>query len=1623
MHADGKVPLDSRSGSHVQTECEMKSALKRTKDTVNAPVRAMRCLRAAATLAAALSFVFLASVLPAEATPKITLMTPQNGPVGTTVVIVGSGFGTSQGASTVTFNGTPVTWVTWSATALYVQVPAGASSGNVVVKVSGVASNAKSFTVEPSPVITSLSPTSGPVGATITISGSNFTAGGTTTPQVFFEPVLYASPISSTDTSITVAVPTGTVTGDLLVVVDDSATSNGLLFTVTSSDPSISALSPSGGTVGTSVTVTGSNFGSSQGASTVAFNGTTGPPTSWSATSIKVPVPTGATTGDVVVTVGGVQSNQYAFEVGTAAPNITSVSPTSGAVGTSVTIKGTGFGSSQGTSTVSFNGVSGVPSSWSATQIKVPVPAGATSGSVVVTSGIENSNSVSFTVPGTGPSITNLSPSSGPVGTSVTITGTNFGVTQETGTVTFGGTAATATGWSPTSIVATVPSGATSGSVVVTVGGNASNGFSFTVAPSITTLSPTSGAVGATVTITGTTFGSSQGTSTVTFNGTTATPTSWGASSITVAVPTGAATGNVVVTVGGVSSNGLQFTVAAVPTISSLSPSSASAGALVQAIGQNLSAVGQQTTVNIGNLQITNVHVSSDSTSAYFVVPQGSASGGLVVNVGGQASNSLPFTLLTPPQIYALSPLEIAPNAVLTIVGTYFGANGASGNSLLIDGQSTTFLGWSSTQITVQAPSASGAHTVAIVTGGNQSASLQFTVLSYGSISGTVTSGGSAVSGATVQGVAGQSATTDSGGNFSFSSVPAGTYSVGATAAGYVPSIVGQIVVSAGSNTSVQIQLALPNPTQISIVPNGVTVNVGGGQSLSLVDQNGMPVTGATWSVDNSTIGFIDTTDNSIAGVTAGTTTVRAAWQGYQASIPVNVTTSADVLWSSQTNEQQGPALPLTKTGTGPDFVYTDGSNLYGVSYDSGVLWQQSLQGLPTFFLYEMAADENGDFVIPGYDPTSYALTITKFFGTNGLPEWTHVFDLSVVGYLFAVDSQGNVFVGVQALSQSGLQKLSSSNGQASVLQPFSNDAYGQAPFVNQPTVLSDGSAQVQYEEQLSTSVAAVAVHLATFLPSGTATDVVLDSTVLTLCVSGVSAISALNLPDGNGGTVNIWEEETITAVFTPSCGSELTSGTIFLKDSTTGTTYQSRNALYGVDFSPSFVLGSTGLLYFLASQMSCGALGSCGPTIIAMNLTTGTEAWRVPLADQNYPNWSGTPYSTLVAATSDGGVVITGSAGVARIDINGNVTPDSDLSPYLPTSGILSYLGGPDGTLWASSTTSAAVVSDAVDGDTTDGDTVSDYPTPSGKANAFRAELNAHFKDASANLCGGFDGKPGPGKHAPAILVVPVNRSNQVLLKIKGAWQNYTLKSDTSTVTFTPPAPTGNNTTFTINGGSTATLARIKVYDPNGNRQATLRVAVKAQQSKTLDLYPVTDPNNNLVGNAPSSADVSTELQSILGTYANISFTVNPMQTISVHYDLNNDGMLQVGTGPQSESQVINNYIAANNGAPGDIWVSYVKDTNPHSREGFTVVNPTSNCGNAEYIRNNADLSLNGQPWVTAHETGHALCLVHNTKDTNDLMTPYHIAGTGPCRLHEAEWHVLNPTVGEDQPPSAADQ
>src|SRR5207245_2286061 len=162
------------------------------------------------------------------------------------------------------------------------------------------------------------------------------------------------------------------------------------------------------------------------------------------------------------------------------------------------------------TDPVKCNGTTTAPTSWSATSIVMPVPAGATTGSVVITVGGVASNAVSFTVTVPAPSVTSLNPASGLVGAAVTIAGANLGATEGNSRVTFKDTVATATSTGATIIVAPVAAGETTGSGVITVGGVASNGVSFTVtadttAPVVTVTAPANNAtVSGAITLTAT---------------------------------------------------------------------------------------------------------------------------------------------------------------------------------------------------------------------------------------------------------------------------------------------------------------------------------------------------------------------------------------------------------------------------------------------------------------------------------------------------------------------------------------------------------------------------------------------------------------------------------------------------------------------------------------------------------------------------------------------------------------------------------------------------------------------------------------------------------------------------------------------------------------------------------------------------------------------------------------------------------------------------------------------------------------------------------------------------------------------------------------------------------------
>jgi hypothetical protein len=261
------------------------------------------------------NFVLSATCAPAPPAAVITSLTPNSGPIGSGVAILGNNF---TGATRVTFNGTTATFSVIDAQNMVATVPAGATSGNVIVYVGGgIPSNAVPFTVTtPVPTLSRLAPPSGPTGTTVTISGT----GLGTASSITFNGVAATTFNILSASALTAVVPATATTGNVVVTTAGGA-SNGLVFTVTPPAPAIASLSPATGPAGTVVTITGTNLTGTTGLTLngVAVTGFT----VVNATTITFTVPAGATTGSVVVTTAGGSSagTTFTVTVGTATTN------------------------------------------------------------------------------------------------------------------------------------------------------------------------------------------------------------------------------------------------------------------------------------------------------------------------------------------------------------------------------------------------------------------------------------------------------------------------------------------------------------------------------------------------------------------------------------------------------------------------------------------------------------------------------------------------------------------------------------------------------------------------------------------------------------------------------------------------------------------------------------------------------------------------------------------------------------------------------------------------------------------------------------------------------------------------------------------------------------------------------------------------------------------------------------------------------------------------------------------------------------------------------------------------------------------------------------------------------
>ena len=706
----------------------------------------------------------LTSLVPASVT---------QGTSTTGIQVNGSGF---ANGCTAQWNGTPLSTILINASQLSVQIPTSltalpGSASITVVNPGAPASNALTFTVTAqSANARSLSPSSATAGGpafTLTVNG------GGLQNSIYSGAVVQwnGTPLVTTfvsSTQLTAQVPASLIatpgTANVTIVNPSANPSLPAVFTILpASPPTLTSLSPTSATVGSSgitLTISGSNFTSG---ATVLWNGSSLATTFVSSGQLTAQVTAnllsvaGAATISVYE-VGPAASNTLTFTVSPlSAPTLAAISPTfvtAGSPGFTLTVTGTAFVAS---TAIQWNGSPIATTFVSSTQLTAQIPAslvatGGTAAVRVANSSASVSNSLTFTIATPPPAISSLSPGSAASGSPafpLTVNGSGF---VSSATVQWNGSPLATTFVGATQLTAQVPAtaiaAAGSASVkVVNPGGAPSNAVTFTITapatPTISNLAPstaTAGGLAFTLTVTGSNFIAN---SIVFWNGASLPTTFISSTQLTAQVAASriAAPGGVSVLVSngtGANNAAATFTVlaAGAPTLASLSPADIAAGSPAFSLTVNGSGFVSGAAVQWNGSPLTTAFVSATQLTAQVPASDVAAAGSATVtvfNTGSVASNVLTFTVSPgAPTLGSLSPSIAAasgPAFSLAVNGSGF----VSGATVQWNGSplATTFV--IPTQLTAQVPasaiSAAGSANVTVLNPGSAASNaLNFTI-------------------------------------------------------------------------------------------------------------------------------------------------------------------------------------------------------------------------------------------------------------------------------------------------------------------------------------------------------------------------------------------------------------------------------------------------------------------------------------------------------------------------------------------------------------------------------------------------------------------------------------------------------------------------------------------------------------------------------------------------------------------------------------------------------------------------------------------------------------------------------------------------------------------------------
>lgn len=648
-------------------------------------------------------------------------LSPTSGLIGQQVTVSGQGFAANSNLM-ASFDGNqiPINCTTDSSGNIppgaIFTIPRGSTPGNKTIIIMDGKFNyaTANFTIN-APSIT-VSFQTGPVGSPVTVnsvSGAYFMPNSLLT--VTYDGAIVANYTSTSlgavPAGVTFNVPASTYGIHTVMVTDGFGNFAAATFTVTASIN----LNPTNGPNGTQLTVTGYGF-ASYSTVTLNFNGAavglTSPPLVQTDSSgsfscwFSLPISTaGSKTVQAIDNSSHTASNTFTVTT----PSIL-LSPTSGSVGSSVTVSGSNF-IPNFLITITYN---------STAQLTVPTTVTASSTgsfsasfivrtssygnySVSATDGI-NIGSANFTVT---PSIT-LSPSNGSVGSTVTVSGTGF-TASKTVTATFAGSAVTLGGTTTTDVngsflgaTFTVPA-QTAGAktVVVTDASSRAGSASFSVTPAIV-LNATTGNVGSTVAVSGTGYAGSS-TITIKYDGTTQTTSpstvtslSSGAFSCTFVIP---------------GSSASSHTVSASDASSNTATAQFAVNQVIQPITVTLTNSAPSATVTLNGFNPSPTTFPADGNSYSITMAAGSTFNLSFTNAGSTRDGFAVSGSFSPTSSsFAASSTPISVTAYEQVQNTYSatfnGGNPPSGDTLVFAG---TSVGTASTILTLNVGGVSSA--------------------------------------------------------------------------------------------------------------------------------------------------------------------------------------------------------------------------------------------------------------------------------------------------------------------------------------------------------------------------------------------------------------------------------------------------------------------------------------------------------------------------------------------------------------------------------------------------------------------------------------------------------------------------------------------------------------------------------------------------------------------------------------------------------------------------------------------------------------------------------------------------------------------------------------------------